>query len=67
MTVIKLESFIDFFDRSGNYWSKLTGIKHNLSGYYEGQWRLLDSNPGLQAFLSQSEQEKNQTSADDES
>lgn len=53
MTVMKLESFMDFFDRTGNCCSAATGVKKSLSGYYEGQWRLLDSSPGLQAFLSE--------------
>ena len=52
ITTIKLENFIDFFDRDGNCCSRGIGYNRSLSGYYEGQWRLLDTSPGLQAFLS---------------
>lgn len=47
-TVIKLEQFMQFFDRTGGS-KQLTesGINKSLSGYYEGQWKLLDSSPGL--------------------
>ena len=47
MRVIKLENFMSFFDRVGDCCSAATGIKKPLSGYYEGQWKLLDSSPGL--------------------
>ena len=61
MTVIKLENFIDFFDRDGNCCSISTGHNRTLSGYYEGQWRLLDTSPGLQAFLSSQKGSINET------
>lgn len=58
MRVIKLENFMGFFDRDGDCCSAATGIKKKLSGYYEGQWKLLDSSPGLQAFLSEEQENK---------
>lgn len=59
MTTIKLENFIDFFDRDGNCCSRGIGYNRSLSGYYEGQWRLLDTSPGLQAFLSSQQHSSN--------
>ena len=61
LTVMKLENFIDFFDRKGNCCTLATGFNRSLSGYYEGQWRLLDTSPGLQAFLSSQQGNSNQT------
>lgn len=55
--VIKLEQFMSYFDsrKNGCCSSDTSASQQKLSGYFDGQWRLLDSSPGLQAALAKDE------------
>ena len=55
--VIKLEQFMSYFDsrQNGCCSADTSASQQKLSGYFDGQWRLLDSSPGLQAALAKDE------------
>ena len=46
--VIKLEQFMSYFDsrKNGCCSTDTSASQQKLSGYFDGQWRLLDSSPG---------------------